>query len=222
MHFYDVVDAAGVHGVDPQNEVKTTIEAAKEDTDVFPMLNDYNTLTNDWNGAVIGQMLHNATARDRLHVQLDKFLAANPEYRGICLDFEQVPDEDLKLYAEWIGELHNDFHVKNLRIYVNVQAEADAAYLRMVAQNSDGIILMNYDEHEETSDAGPVASEPWFEANLTRVIKLVPKDKIICGIGNYGFDWATPLPQKGKPAVEQSGGCRRSVRAGCVAERGGR
>ena len=99
-------------------------------------------------------------------------------------------------------ELHNDFRAKNLRIYVNVQAGADDETLRHIARNSDGIILMNYDEHEETSDPGPVASEPWFEANLTRVLKLVPKEKIICGIGNYGFDWAVPLPEKGKkPAL---------------------
>jgi spore germination protein YaaH len=198
VHFYNVVDASGVHGVDPQNRVKTTIEAAKEEVDVFPMLNDYNTLSQQWNGDVIGQMLEDPAARNRLHVQLDKFLFANPGYHGICLDFEMIPDEDEKLYAEWIGELHNDFHAKNLRIYVNVQAGADDATMRHIAQNSDGIILMNYDEHEETSDPGPVASEPWFEANLKRVLKLVPKEKIICGIGNYGFDWAVTLPEKGK------------------------
>ena len=198
VHFYSVVDAAGVHDVDPENRVKTTIEAAKEDTDVFPMLNDYNTLSGTWNGDVIGQMLHDPAARNRLHVQLDKFLFANPGYRGICLDFEMVPDEDEKLYAEWIGELHSDFRAKNLKIYVNVQAGADDATLRQLAQASDGIILMNYDEHEETSDPGPVASQPWFEANLKRVLKLVPKEKIICGIGNYGFDWAVQMPEKGK------------------------
>jgi cellulose synthase/poly-beta-1,6-N-acetylglucosamine synthase-like glycosyltransferase/peptidoglycan/xylan/chitin deacetylase (PgdA/CDA1 family)/spore germination protein YaaH len=199
VHFYNVVDAAGVHGVDPEGKVKTTIEAAKEDTDVLPMLNDYNTLTGEWNGGdVISKMLHNPAARERLHVQLDKFLSGNPEYRGICLDFELVPDEDLKLYSDWIGELHNDFHAKNLKIYVNVQASAEDSYLREVAHNSDGIILMNYDEHEETSDPGPIASEPWFESNLTRVMKVVPKNKIICGIGNYGFDWSLPLPVKGQ------------------------
>ena len=219
----DVVDAAGgVHGVDPENRVKTTIEAAKEDTEVFPMLNDYNTLSGAWNGDVIGKMLENPAARNRLHVQLDKFLFANPNYRGICLDFEMVPDEDEKLYAEWIGELHNDFHAKNLRIYVNAQAGADDATLRLLGQNSDGIILMNYDEHEETSDPGPVASEPWFEANLTRVLKLVPKEKIICGIGNYGFDWAVPSAGKREEAGAAGGGCRRPLGAGCVAKGGGR
>jgi cellulose synthase/poly-beta-1,6-N-acetylglucosamine synthase-like glycosyltransferase/spore germination protein YaaH/peptidoglycan/xylan/chitin deacetylase (PgdA/CDA1 family) len=199
VHFYSVVDAAGVHGVDPENRVKTTIEAAKEDTDVFPMLNDYNTLNGDWNGGdVIGKMLHDPVARNRLHVQLDKFLFANSGYRGICLDFEMVSGEDEKLYAAWIGELRNDFRAKNLKIYVNVQAGADDGTMRELAQASDGIILMNYDEHEETSDPGPVASQPWFEANLKRVLTLVPKEKIICGLGNYGFDWAVPLPEKGK------------------------
>jgi cellulose synthase/poly-beta-1,6-N-acetylglucosamine synthase-like glycosyltransferase/peptidoglycan/xylan/chitin deacetylase (PgdA/CDA1 family)/spore germination protein YaaH len=198
VHFYSVVDAAGVHGVDPQNRVKTTIEAGKEDTEVFPMLNDYNTLSQEWNGDAIGKMLENPAARERLHVQLDRFLYANPEYKGICLDFEMVPDEDEKLYADWIAEVHNDFHGKNLRIYVNVQAGADDETMRRLAEASDGIILMNYDEHEETSDPGPVASEPWFEDNLRRVLKLVPKEKIICGIGNYGFDWAVTMPEKGK------------------------
>ena len=200
VHFYNVVDGAGVHGVDPENRVKTTIDAAKDEIDVVPMLNDYNTLTQDWNGDVIGKMLESPAARNQLHIQLDKFLFANPSYRGICLDFELIPDEDQKLYAEWIAELHNDFRAKNLRIYVNVQVSADDATIRHLAQASDGIILMNYDEHEETSDPGPVASEPWFEANLQRVLKLVPKEKIICGIGNYGFDWAQPLPEKGKKA----------------------
>ena len=198
VQFYSVVDGAGVHGVDAENRVKTTIEAAKEDTEVFPMLNDYNTLTQDWSGDVIGKMLQDPAARNRLHVQLDKFLFSNPSYRGICLDFELVPDEDLKLYAEWIAELHNDFRTKNLRIYVNVEVGAEDETIHRLAQASDGIILMNYDEHEETSDPGPVASEPWFEANLKRVLKLVPKEKIICGIGNYGFDWAVTMPEKGK------------------------
>ncbi len=203
VHFYDVVDSSGVHGVDPENRVKTTIEEAKEETDVVPMLNDYNTLTQKWDGEVIGKMLKSAAARNRLHIQLDKFLYANPGYRGICLDFEMLPDEDEKLYAEWVAELHHDLRAKGLRIYVNVQAGADDATMRSLAKSSDGIILMNYDEHEETSDPGPVASEPWFEANLQRLLKLVPKEKIICGIGNYGFDWAQPLPEKGKKASDK-------------------
>ena len=43
MSLYNVVDKSGVvHGVDPENKVRRVIVAAKEDTEVFPMLNDYN------------------------------------------------------------------------------------------------------------------------------------------------------------------------------------
>ncbi len=198
VQLYSVVDKAGVHGVDPQNRVARLIVAMKEDMEVFPMLNDYNPLTSMWDGDVIGKMLEDPAARERLHVQLDKFLSANPGYHGICLDFEQVPDQDEKLYTEWIAEIYNDLHAKNLRLYVNVQVSVDDWMLKALAQNSDGVILMNYDQHEDQSEPGPVAAQDWFEGNLMHVLKIVPRQKLICGIGNYGYDWSVPLPEKGK------------------------
>ena len=53
---------------------------------------------------------------------------------------------------------------------------------------------MNYDEHEANSDPGPVASQNWFVANLQRVLKVVPKEKIICAVGSYGYDWTLSIP----------------------------
>ena len=57
---------------------------------------------------------------------------------------------------------------------------------------------MNYDQHEDTGGPGPIASQDWFENNLKRVLKIVPKEKLICAIGNYGYDWTMSLPTKGK------------------------
>ncbi|HTY84156.1 MAG TPA: polysaccharide deacetylase family protein [Silvibacterium sp.] len=199
VNLYNVVDKSGVvHGVDPENKVQRVIVAAKEDTEVFPMLNDYNPLDSQWHGDLIGQLLKDPKARENLHHQIDKFLYANPNYHGICLDFEEVPDDESKLYAEWIGELYTDLHAKNLRVYVDVQTSTDDKVMKAIAKNSDGIILMNYDQHEEESEAGPIAAQDWFEGNLRRALKVVPKQKLICGIGNYGYDWAVPLPEKGK------------------------
>ncbi len=199
VSLYNVVDKAGVvHGVDPQNKVQRVIVAAKEDTEVFPMLNDYNPADSQWHGDTIGKILKDPVARENLHHQIDKFLYANPNYHGICLDFEQVPDEDLKVYTEWIGELYHDLHAKNLRLYVDVESSADDWVMKALAKNSDGVILMNYDQHEEESDPGPIAAQDWFENNLQRALKVVPKQKLICGMGNYGYDWAVPLPEKGK------------------------
>ena len=54
---------------------------------------------------------------------------------------------------------------------------------------------MNYDEHEATSEPGPIASQDWFVGNLTRVLKIVPKEKLICAVGNYGYDWTLSIPR---------------------------
>jgi cellulose synthase/poly-beta-1,6-N-acetylglucosamine synthase-like glycosyltransferase/peptidoglycan/xylan/chitin deacetylase (PgdA/CDA1 family)/spore germination protein YaaH len=200
VSLYRVVDKSNVvHGVDPEDKIHRLLTVTKDDMEVFPMLNDYNPLTAAWDGDVIGQMLENRTARENLHLQLDKFLYANPGYHGIVLDFEQVPDEDLKLYVEWIGEVYNDLHSKNLRLYIAAQVSLPDHVLKGFAKNTDGVILMNYDQHETESEPGPIAAEDWFEGNLSRALKVIPKEKLICGIGNYAYDWSVPLPEKGKP-----------------------
>ena len=198
VQLYSVVDKAGVHGVDPENRVARLITAMKEDMEVFPMLNDYNPLTSEWDGETIGAMLENPAARERLHLQLDRFLSANPGYHGICLDFEQVPVHDQRLYTEWIAEIYQDFHAKNLRLYVNVEIGNKDWFLKSLAANTDGVILMNYDQHEDSSEPGPIAAEDWFDTNLQHMLQAIPRQKIICGMGNYGYDWSVPLPEKGK------------------------
>jgi len=34
-----------------------------------------------------------------------------------------------------------------------------------------------------------VASQDWFTSNLRQAVKDIPKTKIICAIGSYGYDW---------------------------------
>src|SRR5271165_6341439 len=53
---------------------------------------------------------------------------------------------------------------------------------------------MNYYEHEVDSDPGPIASQDWFVANLRRFPNDVPKEKLMCALGNYGYDWTMSIP----------------------------
>ena len=198
VQFYRVVDKSGIRSVDPQHRVERVIAAAKENTEIFPMLNDYNAQQQAWNGDTAGKMLQSRVARHWLQVQIDRFLAANPRYHGICLDLEDLPDEDMGRYADWVDSVYRDLHAKNLRVYVTVSVSTPSAILRKLAHGSDGIILMDYDEHEIGSGPGPVAGESWFENNLSRVLGIVPRNKIICSIGNYGYDWTLPLTKSGK------------------------
>jgi cellulose synthase/poly-beta-1,6-N-acetylglucosamine synthase-like glycosyltransferase/peptidoglycan/xylan/chitin deacetylase (PgdA/CDA1 family)/spore germination protein YaaH len=190
---YPVVDGATVHDPDELNKVKRVIQAAREETEIFPHLNNYNVHNQGWDAAV-GDMLGDGNKRAALRIQIVRFLAAMPAYRGLSLDLESLPDDTVPAYLSFIQELYGDMHARNLRLYVNVAVSTPDDELRQIAANSDGIVLMNYDQHEVDSDPGPIASQDWFVGNLRRVLKIVPKEKLICAVGNYGYDWTLSIP----------------------------
>jgi cellulose synthase/poly-beta-1,6-N-acetylglucosamine synthase-like glycosyltransferase/peptidoglycan/xylan/chitin deacetylase (PgdA/CDA1 family)/spore germination protein YaaH len=190
---YPVIDGAAVHDPDDGNRVKHVIQAAKEDTEIFPHLNNFNPNTQSWDHA-LGGVLADANKRAELRQQLIRFFTAFPVYRGLSLDFENLSADDTPAYLSFIQELYAEMHPRNLRLYVNTLVSTPDADLSRIAANSDGIILMNYDQHQATSDPGPIASQEWFVGNLRRVLNVVPKEKLICAIGSYGYDWTLSIP----------------------------
>ena len=203
---YPVVDRAGVHGVDRENKVARTIAASREDTEIFPLVNNYNPVKGVFQRE-IGDFLSNPTARANFLQQMDRFLAENPNYRGLSLDFEDIPTNAQPGYMALIRALYNDLHPKNLRLYVNTPVGDDDFDLKGISDYADGLLLMNYDQHQTDSGPGPIASQDWFIDNLKEILKTVPKEKLICSLGSYGYDWTTTLPaptakgKKAKPAA---------------------
>ena len=203
---YSVVDSSGAHPVDIENKVARTIALNQSNTEVFPLVNNFDPVKGIFLSSV-GDFLTSDSARATFVKQIDAFLAANPNYRGISLDFEEIPAAAQPSYKALITTLYNDFHARNLRLYVNTPVGDDDWDLKYIAAHSDGLLLMNYDQHQTDSGPGPIASQDWFIDNLKNVLKTVPKEKIICSIGSYGYDWTLAIPapvKKGhKPAPEK-------------------
>ena len=200
---YPIVDRNTVHDPDDLSRIKRTIQLAKEDTEVFPHLNNYNSTNQVWDAGV-GDLLKDPANRAALQEQILHFLAAYPFYRGLSLDFESLNDDAIPAYLAFIRELYAEMHPRNLRLYVPTAVATDDTTLKAIAANSDGIVLMNYDQHEATSNPGPIASQEWFVANLTRVLKSVPKEKLICALANYGYDWTLSIPPPARKGHKQA------------------
>ena len=190
---FPVVEGATVHDPDDGSRIKRVIQAAKEDTEIFPHLNNYNPHNQSWDSS-FSDVLKDPAKSAALRGQILRFFTTYPAYRGLSLDFESLPDDADPAYMSFIQQLYAELNSRNLRLWVNTAVSTSDADLKLVAANSDGIILMNYDQHQTTSDPGPVASQEWFVGNLTRVLKVVPKEKIICAIGSYGYDWTLSIP----------------------------
>ncbi len=206
---YAVVDGAGVHEVDREQKVRRVIEQSRQDTEIFPLVNNYDPVKGVFLASV-GDFLMNEGSRANFIRQIDRLMAANPDYRGISIDLEEIPDAAQTGFDALIAALYADFQGRKLRLYVNTPVGDDSFSLKFLADHSDGLLMMNYDQHQTGSGPGPIAAQDWFVKNLENVLKVVPKEKVICALGNYGYDWVTEMPAaevkgkagaaKGRPA----------------------
>jgi cellulose synthase/poly-beta-1,6-N-acetylglucosamine synthase-like glycosyltransferase/peptidoglycan/xylan/chitin deacetylase (PgdA/CDA1 family)/spore germination protein YaaH len=193
-HPFSVVDANGVHDVDREDRVIKTITNAHVDTEIFPLINNYDAAKGTFMPN-IGDFLSNVDSRANFIHQIDLFLTANPKYHGISLSFQEIPPEAQPGYKALLQSLYADLQARHLRLYIDAPVDDDSYDLKFMANNSDGVMLMNFDANSTSTAPGAIAPQQWFTDNLKAILKKVPKEKIICDIGNYGYDWAIPLPQ---------------------------
>ncbi len=184
-HPFQVVENGVVHSTD--DRVMPFLRAEKADVEVFPLINNFDQVSKQWLGN-IGDFLNDPAARQTFRSDLLQYLASD-KFKGASVDFEEIPLKAQPGFVALIEELGADLHARGLRLYVNVPvADKDYDYPRLAAA-SDGLVIMNYDQHQVTSSPGPVAAQDWFIGNLRQAVKDIPKDKIICAIGSYGYDW---------------------------------
>jgi peptidoglycan-N-acetylglucosamine deacetylase len=197
---YDVVGEDGkVTSID--DKVMSFLKGEKAQTEVFPLVNNFDPTTNQWNQDTV-KFLGDGDARGRFIREL-MALVTSDQYKGITLDIEGYPDGSRGDYGRLVQELYTALHGRGLKLYIAVPANDKDFDYAGISQLSDGLILMNYDQHYPGGDAGAVASQDWFVKNLQDALKVIPKDKIICSVANYGYDWAMKKSQKkGEPPAD--------------------
>ena len=167
---YPLIEHGIVHQVDRESKVARTVAANHVNLDIFPLVNNYDP-RKGLSVPEIGNFLSNEALRNGFIQQIDTFLAANPSYRGLTIDFQEIPTAAQPGFRALIAALYDDLHPRNLRLYVNTPVGDPDWDLKFIADHSDGLLLMNYDEHNG-DEPGPIASQDWFLDNL----KTGPED----------------------------------------------
>jgi cellulose synthase/poly-beta-1,6-N-acetylglucosamine synthase-like glycosyltransferase/spore germination protein YaaH/peptidoglycan/xylan/chitin deacetylase (PgdA/CDA1 family) len=163
-----------------------SIQSRGVELPVMSMVNNYDG--KDWLVPEMVQMLAHPASRERLSTELGEF--ADAEHQpGIVVDFELVPKSSQPDFGRFIHDLATALHGRNLKLMVALPA-ADWSYdYKYLATQADAIIVMKYDFHWPSSAPGPIAPQDWFVKNIENMVKLVPPEKIVMGIANYGYDW---------------------------------
>jgi cellulose synthase/poly-beta-1,6-N-acetylglucosamine synthase-like glycosyltransferase/spore germination protein YaaH/peptidoglycan/xylan/chitin deacetylase (PgdA/CDA1 family) len=205
-HDLDLLLPEALHAVSPDGHLDLdqdpkllnwlqSIKATKGvELPIMSMVNNYDG--KDWKIDEMAEMLSHPAAREKLVKALVAF--ANSDHEpGLVVDFEEVPKESQENFQHFIHELAVALHAANLKLMVALPA-ADWSYdYKYFGSQADAIILMNYDFHWPASPPGPVVAQDWFVRNINNILKLVPPEKIVMGIANYGYDW--PAKTKANP-----------------------
>ena len=197
--FFDVIEGKNILPVD--DRVMPFLKNENPAMEVFPMVN--NNDGTDW--VDISGFLNDPDARARFRREAGQFLSSG-RYRGLMIDFEAFPAKGQPGYVALLRELSQDLHSRGMKLYVAVPPHNDEFDYPALAAAVDGVVLMDYDEHYPGGKSGPVASQDWFLDNLKYARKVIPQNKIICAIANYGYDWVLK-PKDGKlPPGEHDAG----------------
>lgn len=170
----------------PDPKGKAIIASATHRPHVLPMIQ--NAIEGTWDGAGMAALLSDHAARARTLDQIDAFLIAN-KADGVFFDFEDLPPSAQKDYRAFLAEVRAKLAPRHGIVALAVPADDADWDLAAYAQIADKLFLMAYDEHYQGGDAGPIASQRWFEGVVARAERHVPPDRLVVAIGSYAYDW---------------------------------
>ncbi len=154
-------------------------------------------IQNNFDGDIAKAVLENTTNRQALENNILKALKAN-NYKGVNVDLEGVYSYDRNYYSTFVKELYNLLKPQGFTVTIAVPAKTsdaptspwDGAYdYAALANYSDQIEIMAYDEHYPGGTPGPVASIGWVENVVKYAVTVIPSQKIMLGVAAYGYDW---------------------------------
>jgi len=172
-----------------QDKALSFIRQNRPSLPIVPLINNFNQQTQDWDGAVLSEMLASPTSRTKTIQNLLDFVQQNNFY-GISIDFEAVPAASQPQLILFMKELYAKFHPLNLEVSQNIPLDDPAFDAKTLGQSSDFIILMAYDDNSIYDTlAGPVADQNWYAQKLLIRFAQLPPEKYLISVGNYGYDW---------------------------------
>ncbi len=153
---------------------------------LLPLLQ--NASGGKWYGPEIGRLLADKSRRDALIGQLDAFVAAN-RLQGVVVDFEYVPPAAYANLKLFLSELSASFAGHGWIVAMTAPFDDGKWPFASFASVVDYTILMALDEHYVTGEAGPIASQDWYEANLDKRMAALNPAATIVLVANYSYDW---------------------------------
>ena len=190
---------------DPIDDEEIINEAKK--FNVAPLMVITNIGDRGFDSDITRAILNNQEIRTRLIQNLITAMK-NKGYYGLNVDFEYIYPEDREAYNTFVQELSEQLALNNLKLFTALAPKESERQTGLLYQAHDyafhgryvdRIVLMTYEwgylygEPQAVSPINPIRNV------LNYAVKVIPSEKILMGMSNYGYDWTLPYKQ-GTPA----------------------
>jgi cellulose synthase/poly-beta-1,6-N-acetylglucosamine synthase-like glycosyltransferase/spore germination protein YaaH/peptidoglycan/xylan/chitin deacetylase (PgdA/CDA1 family) len=169
---------------DPQAEA--IIARANTPPPVLPMIS--NTHNDISEGAIADALLLYPAARTALISNL-VVLAARHGWAGYVFDLENLSPAALAQYASFLSQARAALAPLGREVWVSTPFADNSWPLRRLQNAAGTLVLMAYDQHWGTGDAGPAAAQEWFEQTLAADMSQLDRTRTVVAFGAFGYDW---------------------------------
>lgn len=153
-----------------------------------------NMLLFESDGTKLQKVLGTLNSRKRLVSQI--LTVVNREgYDGVNIDFEYIKATDKEKFSEFMKGLYEALKAEGKSLNISLPAKTEKADwwpaydYEVLGKYSDFVVLMAYDKNP--ASPGPQAGLDWVEEVVDYAIARIPAEKVVLGIGYYGYDWTS-------------------------------
>lgn len=169
-----------------QKDVLSYVREQRPSLRIIPLVNNWHGESFDSNN--LAHVLADKALRASVIDRLLKYVKDHG-FAGVTIGFEGLKDSQAP-FQKFLKELGDRLHASGLVLLISLQAEQSDFQFAPVAALCDQVIVMAFDQHWTESAAGPLAGADWFEQIVEELRKEIPPEKLLWGLGNYGYDWA--------------------------------
>ena len=156
---------------------------------IIPMLSNFRSPAVGFDGKLLHKILSDPVLRNHLIQQVADTLSYY-QLNGINVDFEELEETTSKPLTSFQKELYETLHKRNMLVTMDVEPGNNDYDYSQLSDCNDYIILMAYDQFNNSTGPGPISAQKWIEDAVSRTAERIDPSKIILGIGGFGYDWS--------------------------------
>jgi peptidoglycan-N-acetylglucosamine deacetylase len=171
-----------------QQKVLDFVHAQRPDLPVSVLINNFHD--DHWDSTRLHDMLADPAARQHCIEGIVQFITTW-QLAGVNIDFESLDNDSQENLVLFMQELSARLKPLGKQVSESVPVDDERFHFKELGAVTDYLMMMSYDENAADNPPGPIASQDWFINNLKRRLADIPASKMVVGIGNYGYDWAS-------------------------------